>query len=334
MLRGRIELPVFESRLLAGNPLGDPHEREVLVYLPPSYGQNAGQRYPLLMILPSYASGHRTLTNYRVWEPNVFERYERLLAREEVPEAILVVPDTMTRFGGSQFIDSEATGKYQSYVVDEVLPFVDGRYRTEPVSARRAVVGHSSGGYGALRLGIDRPEAFSVYGSHAGDSLFEVSVRPSFTSAAITLGHAGGVARFLERFERRGPRGGGDFEAILTIATATCYAPDMGAPFPHAALPFDLATGLPIEDVWTRWLAHDPVRLLDARPDAMTEARFVFLDAGDRDEHGLQFGARRLAEQLRARAVHVMHEEFEGTHRGTSYRYERSLPLLLEALES
>jgi len=334
MLRGRIELPVFESRLLEGNPLGDPHQREVLVYLPPSYDESENRRFPLLMVLPSYASGHRTLMSYRVWEPDLFERYERLLDAGEVPEAILVAPDTMTRWGGSQFIDSAATGAYQSYVVEEVLPFVDEQYRTEPAPERRAVVGRSSGGYGALRLGIDRPGVFSVYGSHAGDSLFEVSIRPSFTSAAITLGHAGGVSRFLERFEKRGPRGGGDFEAIMTIATAACYAPDLDAPFPHAALPFDVSSGLPIDDVWARWLKHDPIRLLDARPEAMKSAKFVYLDAGDRDEHGLQFAARRLAEQLESRDVPVFHEEFEGTHRGTGYRYDRSLPLLLGALEA
>ena len=334
MLRGQIELPTFESKVLAGNVLGDPTLREVLVYLPPSYSSERERRYPLMMILPSYASGHRTLMNYRAWQPDVFERYERLLAAAEVPEAILVVPDTMTRWGGSQFINSAATGRYQDYLVQEVLPFVDRRYRTVPGRERRAVVGRSSGGYGALRLAIDRPEVFSVYGSHAGDCLFEASIRPSFTAAAITIACAGGITRFLERFESRGPRGGGDFELIMTIATAACYSPDLEAPFPHIQLPFDLKTALPIDAVWSRWLAHDPVVLLEDNPRAMTEAAYIFLDAGDRDEHGLQFGAQRLASMLEQRGAAVTHERFEGGHRNTGYRYDRSLPLLFGALEA
>ena len=332
MLRGRVELPTFESELLQGNRLGDPHEREVLVYLPPGYDETPERRYPLLMVLPPYAAGHRSLLNYKCWEPDLFERYERLLAGGAVPEAILASPDCMTRWGGSQFVDSEATGPYQRYLVEEVLPFLDGRYRTIAERAGRAVVGRSSGGFGALRLGIDRPEAFAAYGSHAGDADFEVSIRPSFTSAAIALRAAGGVEAFLATFAERGPRGGGDFEAIMTIATAAAYAPDPEAPFPHAALPFDLETALPLPEVWERWLAHDPVVRLEADPRALTDAAAIFLDAGDRDEHGLAFGARRLAALLRARGAPVRHEEFPGGHRGTTYRYDVSLPHLLAAV--
>ncbi|MCB9592632.1 MAG: esterase [Sandaracinaceae bacterium] len=333
MLRGRIELPVLGSRQLEGNLPGDPTDREVLVYLPPGYDDAPARRFPLLMLLPAYASGHQSFTNYRIWEPTVFERYERLLAAGSVPEAILVAPDAMTRWGGSQFLDSAATGPYQRYVVEEVLPFVENRYRTLAERAHRAVAGRSSGGFGALRLGLDRPEAFSVYGSHAGDCAFEVSIRPSFTSAAITIGLAGGPDQFVKRFEERGgPRGGGDFEAIMTIATAAIYAPDLDAPFPHGALPFDLRTGLPIEAVWRRWLAHDPLFRIDADERAFADAQLVFLDAGDRDEYGLQLGARQVAERLEARGVRVVHEEFEGTHRNTSFRWDRSLPLLLGAI--
>lgn len=332
MLRGRIELPRFESRLLAGNVLADPIEREVLVYLPPSYDASA-RRYPLVMVLPPYAAGHRSLLNYKLWEPDLFERYEALLARGEASEAILVSPDCMTRWGGSQFIDSAATGPYQRYVVEEVLPFVDARYRTIPKREARAVVGRSSGGFGALRLGLDRPEAFAAYASHAGDSAFEVSVRPSFTPAAIALDRAGGVAAFVERVRERGPEGGGDFEALMTIATAAAYAPEPDAPFPHAALPFDVRTAMPIDAVWPRWLAHDPLVRLERDRDALTSAALVFLDAGDRDEHGLHFGARIMAERLRERGARVVHEEFPGGHRGTAYRTDRSIPLLIGALE-
>ncbi|HJL17147.1 MAG TPA: alpha/beta hydrolase-fold protein [Sandaracinaceae bacterium LLY-WYZ-13_1] len=332
MLRGRVELPRFESAILAGNRLGDPAEREVLVYLPPGYDDDAGRRYPLMMVLPPYAAGHRSLLNYKVWEPDLFERYERLLAAGAVGEAILVSPDCMTRWGGSQFVDSSVLGAYQRYVVDEVLPFVDGRYRTVPKREARAVLGRSSGGFGALRLALDRPEAFAVYGSHAGDCAFEVSLRPSFTSVAITLDRAGGAKAFLEAFAERGPRSGGDFEAIMTLASAAAYAPEPDAPFPHLALPFDPRTATVVPDVWERWLAHDPLVRLDADPAALKDAALVFLDAGDRDEHGLHFGARMLAERLRDRGVEVVHEEFPGGHRGTAYRFEASLPKLGAAL--
>ncbi|MGE0790475.1 MAG: alpha/beta hydrolase [Sandaracinaceae bacterium] len=328
MLRGRIELPRLHSARLEGNLLGDPAERDVLVYLPPSYDRVPEARYPVVMVLPAYAATHRSLMSYRAWEPDFFERYERTLSAADAPEAILVAPDCMTRWGGSQYLDSSVSGAYQSYVVDDVLPFVDARYRTRAERASRAVVGHSSGGFGALRLALDRPEAFAFYASHAGDSAFEASIRPTFTGVAITLGRAGGLAAFLERFERDGPRSGGDFDAIMTIASAAAYSPAPEKPWPHLELPFDLATAEARDAIWERWCAHDPVRRLSA-PSRIDEASFVYLDAGDRDEHGLQLGARQIASRLRERGVPHLFEEFEGGHRGNAHRFERSIPLLL-----
>lgn len=331
-LRGRLESFVIESAALRGNVLGDPHHREVLVYLPPSYDASSTTRFPVVTILAPYAATNRSIVNWRLWEPSTFELYESLLARGEAQEAILVSPDCCNRWGGSQFLDSSASGRYQTHVADEVLPAVDARYRTIAERAGRAVVGRSSGGFGALRIALDRPELFAAVGSHAGDGLFEVSIRPTFTSVAITLDREGGLAAFLERFERTGPRGGGDFEAIAMLATAAAYAPQPDAPFPHVALPFEPRTGLPIEASWQRFLDHDPVVRLERAPDALRDAALVLLDAGDRDEHGLQFAARRIAELLRARGARVHHEEFPGGHRGTHARYAVSLPLLIGAL--
>ncbi|MGF1467995.1 MAG: alpha/beta hydrolase [Sandaracinaceae bacterium] len=329
MLRGRIELPRLESRLLEGNPLGDPSEREALVYLPPSY--DGRRRFPVVMVLPPYGAGHRSLLSFRLWEPTLFERYERLVAAGASREAILVVPDALTRWGGSQFLDSTATGPYQSYLVDEVLPFVDGAYRTIPERAGRAVVGRSSGGFGALRLGLDRPEAFLAYGSHAGDAAFELSLRPLLVPTAIAIEQAGGLIAFGERVGREGP-GRGEFEAVMTLACAAAYAPAPERGWPFVELPFALRTAALDPEAWARWTAHDPLTRLGAEPAALGEAALVFLDAGDRDEHGLQFAARALADALAGRGVPVEHEEFPGGHRGTSHRYEASLPRLIAAL--
>jgi enterochelin esterase family protein len=333
-LRGRLETPLLRSALLRGNPLGDPTEREVLVYLPPSYDETKPRRFPIVVVLPAFGAMHRTLASFRLWEKNVFEIFESLLVRAACPEAILVVPDAVNRWGGSQFLDSPATGAYQSHVVDEVVPFVDQLYRTIPHREARAIVGRSSGGFGALRIGIDRPDAFAAIGSHAGDALFEASLRPDFTSVATTLDRAGGLEAFVARIGAEGPRGDADFTALALVAYAAAYAPDMGSPLPHAALPFDPRTALVVPEVWARFLDHDPVVLLERFPDAMKRADLVYLDAGDRDEHGLQFGARRIAELLRARDATVVHEEFPGGHRGTTQRFESSLPRLLEVLET
>jgi enterochelin esterase family protein len=331
-LRGRIEIRTLESAALRGNPLGDPHLRDVIAYLPPSYDASGSKRYPLVVILPHYASTNYSMVNFRLWEPSIFEMYEQLVLRGEAGEAILIAPDACNRWGGSQYLDSSASGAYQTHVADEVIPFADATWRTIPAREARAIVGRSSGGYGALRLGLDRPDLAAVIGSHAGDALFEVSIRPTFTRVAITLDREGGLESFVRRFETTGPRGGGDFEAIATVAYAAAYAPEPALPFPHVALPFDPSTALPRPEVWARFLDHDPVVRLERDPQAMKSHALIFLDAGDRDEHGLHFAARRMAELLAARGARVVHEEFPGTHRGTHHRYAVSLPRLIAAL--
>jgi enterochelin esterase family protein len=281
------------------------------------------------MLLAGYGSTGASFVNYSYFEPNPVERFDRLVRQGDSPPALLVLPDATNRWGGSQFLDSAATGPYQSYLVDEVIPFVDGNYRSSGTQEGRAVVGRSSGGFGALRLGLDRPEAFGAIGSHAGDSAFEISILPELPRAAIAFDTAGGVEGFLDR-HARGPTEV-SFGGLMILAYSAAYAPEPDAPLPHCALPFRIDTGELRAEVWARFMAHDPLERVRREPDALRGAHTIFLDAGNRDEHGLHFGTRMIAATLRERGVAVEAEEFPGGHRGTGYRYERSLPLLAQA---
>jgi hypothetical protein len=334
MLRGTVDRVRFRGASLEGNALGDPVERELIVYLPPSYAQSE-IRYPVVMVLAGFAATNASLLNFKPWEQNLLERYERLLG-EGCGEAILVLPDCFTRLGGSQYLDSPAQGDYQRYLADDVLAEVDARYRTLARRGGRAIVGKSSGGFGALRMGMDRPERFAVIGSHSGDCGFELCIRPRFAEVAAVYERCGGAAGFLREVERRGqPRSQADFHALEYLALAYAYAPsnaglDSHDGKPSGELPFDPYTAQLVPEKWQRWLAHDPcVRDVSG----LREARLVFLDAGKSDEYGLQFGARILVERLTESGVAVDHEEFDGGHMGTAYRYDVSLPKLIAALD-
>jgi enterochelin esterase-like enzyme len=330
-LAGRIDRHRIESRLLAGNPLGDPHERDLYVYVPPGHDDGA-KRYPLVMALAGYGSTHLSFLNFDFFQPNPVERFDRLVREGRMPPALLVLPDAINRWGGSQFIDSAATGPYQSYLADEVVPFVDRVYRTVPAREGRAVMGRSSGGFGALRMGLDRPEVFAAIGSHAGDSAFEASILPELTRAAIAYDRAGGLSGFIAAFEQ--DRSRVDFTGLMLLAYAAAYAPAPEAGLPFCELPIDPRSGELRNEVFARFLAHDPLQLVERDAHALRSATLVYLDAGDRDEHGLQFGARRLAALLSSRSVNVRHEEFSGGHRGTAHRYETAWPLLISACVS
>jgi enterochelin esterase-like enzyme len=328
-IRGKLERFTFDSRLLANNPLGDPSEREVIVYVPP--GVREGDRLPTVTMLPGYVGHPSGVVAFDPFKRNTIELLDaQIVARECLP-FYLVLPDCMTRWGGSQFLDSKAHGAYQSYLVDEVIPEVEARFSTVAAPEGRAMVGRSSGGFGALRVALDRPGVVSVVASHAGDALFEVTMRPMLTSAATAIAKAGGLSAFAEKLVAEGPKSSLDFDAAFVLAAASSYSPsDPGDP--PFELPMDLDTGALSEDVWARWLAHDPVELLRTRRDAASRLRFAYLDAGDADEHGLHFAARALRDGLRAVGVEVHHEEFPGGHRGTSHRYTISLPKVALAL--
>lgn len=328
---GEVVRTSHESRCLRGNPLGDPLVRELYVYLPPEYDDN--RRFPVVMLLAGFGSTNHSIAAWSPWKPNTIERFDKLVAEKQCPPAILVLPDCFNRWGGSQFLDSPGTGLYQTYLSEEVFQFVDAEFKTIPDREARAVAGRSSGGFGALRLGMDRPEVVSVVGSHAGDAAFDVSMRPMLTSAAIAFEQAGGLDEFAKEVPSGGPQNASQFDAVFVLAASAAYSPDSEV-FPHARLPFEPRTGALRPDVWQEWLAQDPATRIDTSLDALKSMSLIYLDAGNRDEHGLHFAARMLADSLSAHQLCVHYDEFEGGHRGTSWRYDTSLPRMIQALGS
>jgi S-formylglutathione hydrolase FrmB len=330
-MQGRLVELEVDSAALSGNPLGDPARKPVLVYLPPGHG---AAPLPAVTFLHGFAGTARGWTNPSVFAPTVPERLDALVAAGELPPVVGVFPDGMTGLGGTQWTDAPAVGRYQSYVADDVVRAVEGAFGTIPRREARAAVGKSSGGYGALRLGRDRPDVFSLVGCHAGDAYFEYCYLPDLPKAAAAVLGATDAAAWLEGAKRKAREtklGGGDFVPLATIAMAAHYSPNPAAPL-GLDLPFELPSGRIREDVWARWIAHDPVRFVAEGIDAFRRLAGVFVDCGTRDEHELRWGARMIAAALREAGVPVEHQEFDDGHTGTGYRYDASLRWIVPRL--
>ena len=327
-MHGRLEWAEVVSEALRGNPLGDPAERPLLLYLPPGHDTAAG-RFPSVYFLHGFSGSARGWANVSAFQPSVPERLDALVASGTIPPVVGVFVDGWSALGGSQWLNSEAIGRYRDYLARDVVACVDARCRTAPHAAARAVVGKSSGGYGALVMGAHHPDVFGHVASHAGDAGFEYCYLPDFPRAAAALQGTDPAAwfeGFLQRAREVKPRG--DDHAVLNIvAMAAAYAPRAGRPL-GLELPFELATARLREDVWARWLDHDPVRFVPRHLDAFRRLRSVFLDCGTRDEFNLRWGARMVVEALRQGGVEVVHEEFDDGHRGIDYRYARSLTFI------
>src|ERR1043165_4183465 len=129
---GRVIRPILESAVLRGNALGDPVDRVTPVYLPPSYDETLGRRYPLILALTGFTGSGRMLLNESFLDEDLGTRLDRLIEGGALGEAIVVMPDCMTRYGGSQYVDSGATGPYGVYTAEEVVSWADREFRTIP----------------------------------------------------------------------------------------------------------------------------------------------------------------------------------------------------------
>ena len=289
-MEGRIVELEIDSRALAGNPLGDPARRPLLAWVPP--GGGAG--LPAVYFLHGFTGSGRGWLNVSAFQPTVPERIDALVAAGEVPPFVAVFPDGFTGVGGTQWTHAPAVGRYQDYVADEVVALVEARLGTRPAREARAVVGKSSGGYGALRMGRDRPDVFAHLACHAGDAYFEYCYLSDLPRAAAALLGSPSAAAWLDDARRRAREtklAGSDHPVLNTIAMAAHYSPDPAAPL-GLALPFELPSGRLRPDVWERWLEHDPVRFVPASLDAYRRLATVYLDCDTRDEYQLRWGAR------------------------------------------
>lgn len=320
----------FASRALEGNPLGDPATRLVPVLLPPGYEAGTSRRYPVLYALTGYTGRGVSMLNVRAWGITIQERLDRLYAAG-MPHVIMVLPDCFTRLGGSQYINSTATGRYEDYIVAELVPFIDSRYRTIAGAGGRGVFGKSSGGYGSLIMGMRHADLFGAIACHSGDTAFELCYKPDFPKTANAINAAGGLEAWMQAFEAKLKKRSADIEVLNIIAMAACYSPEPGAPL-GLTLPFELDTCAIREDVWARWLAWDPVEMVERYADALRSLRLLFIDSGTRDEFNLHYGARRLVRRLQAHGIAYEHEEFDDGHMDIDYRYDVSLPKLAQAL--
>jgi S-formylglutathione hydrolase FrmB len=242
-LAGELHEHVISSELLRGNPLGDPHERPLWVYTPPGYAADDGRRYPAVYVIQGFTGNLATWHNRSPFRQPFTETADAVFATGAAPPAIVVYVDAWTGYGGSQFVDSPGTGRYHSYLCDEVVPWVDARYRTAADREHRAITGKSSGGFGAMITPMLRPDLFGALASHAGDALYEQCYLRDFGNAVRALrAYDGDIWAWRDDFGSRVPfTAPADGELIGVLAVAAAFsANDDGT----IDLPFDTRTGV------------------------------------------------------------------------------------------
>ncbi len=310
--------------------------RPLWVYLPPAYDAEPDRRFPSIYLIQGMTGQLDMWRNRTAFRPSTPGADRRALRGGRLParaRRLRRLPGP--RYGGSQFIDSPGTGRYGEYLCDEIVSFVDERYRTLAEAAHRGLTGKSSGGYGAMVVPMLRPDVFGGLATHAGDALFELCYLPEFRDtarASCATSYDGSYDRFWEDFRSR-PAFTKRFDHILlnTYAMAACYSANEDG---SVDLPFDLTTGMLRDDVWQRWLAWDPVRMARRHADALRSLRAIYIDAGTRDEWFLDLGADAFRRELEALGItDVFFELFDASHGGIEYRYPLAIRYLAERLQ-
>ncbi len=352
---GQLVRLTHHSKILGDNPLGDPTERTLTVWLPPGY-RNSKRGLPVMFDLVGYTGSGHSHTNWQNFSENLPERLARLTHEGKLGPCLFVFPDCFTALGGNQYINSSAIGRYADYLTRELIPFVDQEFATKADRVHRACFGKSSGGYGAMIHGMRYSEYWGAIGNHSGDAYFDFVYRSDWPRTLTHLARFatparkdgsyrargedrklklglddGRVARFLKHIWASEKPSGDEIMTLMMLAMAATYDPDRKAPNGFR-LPFHLESGALLQRRWEAWLQHDPVHLISQHRKALRTLRGIYIDCGWRDQYHIHFGSRRLAALLNQYKIEHRYEEFDDTHSGIDYRMDVSLPYLYRCI--
>ena len=300
----RLDVLELSSRALRLNPLGDPTTRRVAVFVPEQ--ATNGVPLPIVYYLPGFGGSSENA----IKDPARWRKTTEELANRGTPVVIASV-DAKTRWGGSQYWNSAAQGNYADYICDEIVPLVEGRYRIAPGVTNRIIAGHSSGGFGALRLGMMRPRLFGGVVALSPDSYFEISHRYLVTKPSVTNFSLPNLQALIKSPPGTPPPKDGDLKYAVALSAA--YAP-RGRWHPGE---FDWlcdAQGQPREDVWKRWLESDPLILVQKHQHAFRDSQAIYVEGPTQDSYKANQGARKIYEVLQTRPARCSFYEPVGKH--------------------
>lgn len=280
---------------LEGNLEGDAVDRDVLVFLPPSYAKEKKRRYPVVYAIHGYSIGAEQWSK----EIHVPQTIEGAFA-QGAKEMIVVLPDSKTIHNGSMYSSSVTTGDFENFIAHDVVSYIDAHYRTLPNRLSRGLVGHSMGGYGAARIGMKHAD---VFGSLYIMSPCCLSPRPAGPPNPE-------MAKTLEAVKTPEDSAKLPFFARAQLASAAAWSPDPKNPPLYLDLPTKNGESQP--DVVAKWAANAPLAFIDQYIGGLRQYRAISLDVGDQDS--LRVDTARLRDALDKYGIANTLEIYHGTH--------------------
>ena len=306
-IKGKVEKITVHGKSLEGNLEGDSADRDVFVYLPPSYAAQANRRYPVVYFLHGYGIGAEAYWNIMT-APQSAEAAFAAGARE----MILVHPDSFTIHNGSMYSNSPTTGDWEGFVTEDLISYIDSHYRTVANRASRGLAGHSMGGYGAFRIGMKHPEMFSSL--YPMSSCCLMNNPNSGLGGAQAKGKGGDDAKAKQPpadAAKAAPKGKGKGKGGgTTPALAAAWSPNPNNPPDYYDLP--VVNGEYRHEIGAKWYANSPLAMVDQYWTNLKKYKAIMMDIGLQD--GLLGGNRDMDASLTRLGVKHVYETYEGDH--------------------
>jgi len=286
---GTLEHIRVHGASLAGNLEGDDPDREVTVYLPPSYRSEPQRRFPVVYFLHGFGQTAQSMTRFL----SLAETIDAAIAAGSA-EMIVVLPDAYTKYSGSMYSSSPAIGDWESYIADDLVDYIDAHYRSIPNRDSRGLAGHSMGGYGTLRIGMKRPETFSVLYAMSACCLMNRAPSADVVAQQIAADNQPSENAF----------------ANVVPALAAAWAPNPKRPPHYFDWPYEDGEARPL--VAAKWITNSPLVMVDQFVANLEQYAAIYLDVGDAD--GLRGDIERLAAALSRFGIDHRFELYEGDH--------------------
>lgn len=303
---GTVRELVVPAPSLRGNLMNEPAEQGVAVYLPPSYATNPAKRYPVLYLL------HGIADSYHVWVkswniPGMADEVTAAGGRE----FLIVMPNAGTRFMGSFYANSPVIGRWEDFIADDLVKYIDANFRTIARKESRGITGHSMGGFAAIRLPMHRPDVFGVAYAMSPcclDMAEDMGWGNPAWAEALKFTTLEDADKALER---------GDFYPVAIIALAQVASPNPEKPlFVDLPIRAERRELLPAEPAYTKWQEFFPIAELPRYRDNLRSLTALRIDYGYDDQFAhIPVATRRFTERLSALRIPHVVDVYAGDHR-------------------
>lgn len=317
---GQIIEETVHSAALEANLLGDSPDRRVTIYLPAGY-ENSTSRYPVVYLLHGYPDTDQIWIGGVDYKPAIPAIMNRAIAAGKIRPMIIVMPNGMNKLGGSFYTNSVTTGNWEDFVTQDLVMYIDGKYRTLAKPSGRGILGHSMGGYGAIKLAMKHPDIYSaVYAMSAccmeqGEDPLSLGAAWDTTLGFKSMDDVAAALKFIHDCDWQKSECSATYDSLYSLAVSAAWSPSPHRPPFFANFPVQRREGklVIIESARASWRANDPVAMVRQYRSNLSKLRAIVLDIGKQDTDNLT-GVRDLDRALTGNGIRHEYEEYKGEH--------------------